>query len=65
VTYPYRGVNGARRRERDEGRQPSEVRATQAGKCADTGAAIAPGDIIQRLADGRVVLIQSFTRSRP
>ena len=59
---PYRGVNGYRQRERDEGgHQVHETRATETGTCADTGAAIRPGDIIQRDRNGRVVLLRSMT----
>lgn len=58
-TTPYRGVGGARRRENDEGYGPREMNARYAGTCADTGAAIAPGDLIQYdRTTKRTVLIQ-------
>lgn len=48
MSYPYRGVGGARRRENDERSfgGPREMPARYAGVCADTGAAIEPGDLI-------------------
>ena len=61
MSTPYRGTAGYRSRERDEGRAPRDETARTFGKCADTGAAIKPGDIIQRdRATGRVVLIKSY-----
>lgn len=59
MTRPYRGVGGGRRREADEGRQPRDETARFATVCSDTGAAIRPGDIIQRSPGGRIVLVKS------
>lgn len=59
MTRPYRGVAGYRRRDSDEPNQAREMTARFAGRCADTGAAIQPGDIIQRDAAGRTILVKS------
>lgn len=59
---PYRGVGGARRRENDERSfgGPREMTARYAGTCADTGAAIQPGDLISYdRSTRRTVLLQS------
>ena len=58
---PYRGTAGYRSRENDEGRgAPREMTARFAGVCADTGAKIAPGDLIQYdRTTKRTVLIKS------
>ncbi|MCE2910237.1 MAG: hypothetical protein LW712_15570 [Burkholderiaceae bacterium] len=61
---PYRGVNGGRRREPDEGRQPRDEVARFATSWRDTGAAIRPGDIIQRAPGGRIVLVKSNAPTR-
>jgi hypothetical protein len=58
MTRPYRGVSGGRGRERDEP-GASEYPARFAGRCAQTGAVIQPGDIIQKDANGRVILVKS------
>jgi hypothetical protein len=56
----YRGTGGYFRRELGEARGPRDEVARVAGKCADTGAPIKPGDIIQRdRSTGRVILIKS------
>lgn len=56
----YRGTGGHFRRELSEPRGPREETARYAGKCADTGAPIKPGDLIQRdRVTGRVILIKS------
>ena len=63
MTAPYRGVAGARRREPDEGRRrPTEYPARYASTCAETGAAIRPGDLIQRDRLGRTVLVRRGPR---
>lgn len=60
MSYSYRGTGGYFRRDLGERHQVRDVVATSAGVCADTGAAIKPGDIIQRdRATGRVILIKS------
>jgi len=60
VTRAYRGTGGYFRRELGEARSPRDEVARFAGKCADTGAAIKPGDVIQRdRATGRVILVKS------
>ena len=57
----YRGAGGYFRRDLGERHQVRDVVATAADKCADTGAAIKPGDIIQRdRATGRVILVKSY-----
>lgn len=62
----YRGVGGHRSRENDEGRQAPVETARFAGRCADTGAEIQPGDTIQRGPGGRIVLVRACTpRPRP
>lgn len=65
-TRPFRGVGGARRRENDEGfAGPREMTARYSGVCADTGAEIKPGDLIQYdRASKRTVLIQSQAAGR-
>jgi len=56
----YRGTGGHFRRELGEPRGPRDETARFVGRCADTGAPIKPGDIIQRdRSTGRVVLVRS------
>lgn len=59
MNRPYRGVGGYRGRERDEPNQARDMPARFSGRCAQTGADIKPGDIIQKLANGSVILVKS------
>lgn len=60
MNHNYRGTGGYFRRELNERGGPRDEVARFTGKCADTGAAIKPGDIIQRdRATGRVILVKS------
>jgi hypothetical protein len=72
ATRPFRGTAGARIRENDESHHldaPStagrEMTARYSGICADTGAAIRPGDLIRYdRASKRSVLIQRSGEGR-
>jgi hypothetical protein len=64
VTRGFRGVNGARVREADEG-HTREITARYTGLCADTGMAIKPGDLISYdRTTKRTVLLQAADTSR-
>ena len=53
-----------RRRERDEGRSSSGVTATTTGRCSDTGATYAPGDLVQRDGKGGWKLVWQAPANR-